>query len=50
MVAVVGDNTWAALQGIEALDIVWNEGPNASVNTDDVWKALRAVSEKNGRT
>jgi isoquinoline 1-oxidoreductase subunit beta len=48
MVAVVADNTWAALQGIGALDIVWNEGPNASVNTDDVWKALRAVSEKNG--
>ncbi|MBY0380430.1 MAG: molybdopterin-dependent oxidoreductase [Xanthobacteraceae bacterium] len=48
MVAVVGDNTWAALQGIAALNIVWTDGPNARVNTDEIWKALRAVSEKDG--
>jgi isoquinoline 1-oxidoreductase subunit beta len=28
-VAVVGDNTWAAFQGREALKITWDEGPNA---------------------
>src|SRR5712664_4721719 len=31
-VAVVGDHMWAAKQGLEALDISWNEGPNASVS------------------
>lgn len=48
MVAVVGSNTWAVLQGVAALDITWNEGANARVNTDMVWQALRAVSEKDG--
>ena len=32
-VAVVAKNTWAAFQGKDALDIVWDEGPNAKVST-----------------
>ena len=28
-VAVVADHMWAAKQGLAALDIRWNEGPNA---------------------
>jgi isoquinoline 1-oxidoreductase beta subunit len=32
-VAVVADNTWAALQGRKALNIVWDRGPNASEST-----------------
>ncbi|MEP6714299.1 MAG: xanthine dehydrogenase family protein molybdopterin-binding subunit [Terriglobia bacterium] len=28
-VAVIGENTWAAMQGRKALEIRWDEGPNA---------------------
>jgi isoquinoline 1-oxidoreductase beta subunit len=48
LVAVVGDHMWAALQGLGALDIVWDEGLNAIVSSDDVWRQLRAASEKEG--
>ena len=34
LVAVVGDNMWAAKRGVEALDVAWNEGPNADVSTE----------------
>jgi isoquinoline 1-oxidoreductase beta subunit len=47
-VAVVGDHMWAAKQGLSALDITWNEGPNAGVSSDDVWKQIRAASRKEG--
>jgi isoquinoline 1-oxidoreductase beta subunit len=47
-VAVVGDHMWAAKQGLAALDISWDEGPNAQVNSDAVWKQVRAASEKSG--
>ncbi len=48
VVAVVGDHMWAAKQGLAALDITWDEGPNAAVSSDDVWKQLRAASDKEG--
>src|SRR5215510_7521824 len=32
-VAVVADHMWAAKQGLAALDIRWNEGPNAKLST-----------------
>ena len=47
-VAVVGDHMWAAKQGLAALDITWDEGPNAGVNSDAVWAQLRAASGKAG--
>jgi isoquinoline 1-oxidoreductase subunit beta len=47
-VAVVGDHTWAAKQGLAALDIHWDEGPNAKVDTEQVWQQLRAASEQQG--
>jgi isoquinoline 1-oxidoreductase beta subunit len=47
-VAVVGDHMWAAKQGLDALDITWNDGPNANVSTKDVWDALRAASKQDG--
>jgi isoquinoline 1-oxidoreductase beta subunit len=43
VVAVVGDHMWAAKQGLAALDIVWKSGPHASVDTNEVWKQLRAA-------
>ena len=30
-IAVVADNTWTAMQGRRALDVKWDEGPNAGV-------------------
>jgi isoquinoline 1-oxidoreductase subunit beta len=48
MVAVVGDHMWAAKQGLDALKIDWDEGANARLSTDDIWRELRAASEKDG--
>jgi isoquinoline 1-oxidoreductase subunit beta len=48
MVAVVGDHMWAAKQGLDALAVAWNEGPNARISSKDVWDDLRAASEKDG--
>jgi isoquinoline 1-oxidoreductase beta subunit len=48
VVAVLGDHMWAAKQGLSALDITWNEGPNAAISSDDVWKQLRAASKTEG--
>jgi isoquinoline 1-oxidoreductase beta subunit len=48
LVAVVGDHTWAAKQGLDALVITWNEGPNAKVSSADIWDDLRAASKKDG--
>ena len=36
-VAVVAKNTWAAFQGRDALEIVWDEGQNATVSTDSLF-------------
>jgi isoquinoline 1-oxidoreductase subunit beta len=47
-VAVVGDHMWAAKQGLHKLNITWNEGSNSSVSSADVWKQLRAASDKEG--
>jgi isoquinoline 1-oxidoreductase beta subunit len=48
VVAVVGDHTWAAKQGLAALEIEWDDGPNAKISSADVWTALRTASETKG--
>src|ERR1700731_1996231 len=48
LVAVVGDHTWAAKQGLDALNITWSEGPNARVTQADVWNQIRAASQREG--
>jgi isoquinoline 1-oxidoreductase beta subunit len=48
LVAVVGDHMWAAWQGLDALNVTWNEGPNAKVGSTDIWNELRAASKKDG--
>lgn len=47
-VAVIGDHMWAAKKGLDALEIEWNEGPNASISTRDIWQNLRDASAKDG--
>ncbi|MDB5441632.1 MAG: aldehyde dehydrogenase [Phenylobacterium sp.] len=48
MVAVVGDHTWAAQRGLAALNITWDDGPNAGVTTALVRERLRAASLRKG--
>jgi isoquinoline 1-oxidoreductase subunit beta len=48
LVAVVGDHTWAAMKGLEALAVDWDEGPNADVSSKDIWHDLRSASENDG--
>ena len=42
-VAVVARNTWAALQGREALEIEWNPGPNGAYDSGAYRATLEAV-------
>lgn len=47
-VAVVADHMGAAKKGLAALDIQWDEGPNATLNTADIVSQLEAASQKPG--
>ncbi|MCI0429078.1 MAG: xanthine dehydrogenase family protein molybdopterin-binding subunit, partial [Rhodospirillales bacterium] len=47
-VAVVAEHMWAAKQGLAALDISWDEGPNAELSTADIVQQLEAASQKPG--
>ena len=47
-VAVVGDHMWAAMQGLAALDIDWDEGPNAKVSTASIVQQMEVASQKEG--
>jgi len=54
-IAVVADNTWTAFQGRKALDIKWDEGPNAGVSNETIFKSFAdacqgpgVVSRKDG--
>jgi isoquinoline 1-oxidoreductase subunit beta len=44
-VAVIGEHFWAARQGLEALDIHWDLGPNASFTTEQLFADLANASE-----
>ncbi|HEY6282283.1 MAG TPA: xanthine dehydrogenase family protein molybdopterin-binding subunit [Burkholderiales bacterium] len=47
-VAVVADHMWAAKQGLAALAIRWEDGPNGSVSTADVVRGLDTASQQSG--
>ena len=49
-VAVVAENTWSAMEGRRALEIKWDEGAGASVNSASIRKLLQDVAEKPGAT
>ncbi len=42
-IAVVGKNTWAAFAGRKKLKIVWNEGPNAGLSSEQLFKTARGM-------
>ncbi|HSB01260.1 MAG TPA: molybdopterin cofactor-binding domain-containing protein [Anaerolineales bacterium] len=41
-IAVVAENTWAAIQGRNALKVTWDEGRNATLNSDEMREAAKA--------
>ena len=45
-VAVVADHMGAARKGLAALDIQWDEGPNATLGTADVVRQLESASQR----
>lgn len=47
-VAVVADNTWAALEGRRALKVEWDDGPNASASTESLRDELARLAERPG--
>ena len=47
-VAVIATNTWAAIQGRDALVIEWKDGKHASYATEDYEEELRASARKSG--
>ncbi|MCA3794912.1 MAG: xanthine dehydrogenase family protein molybdopterin-binding subunit [Burkholderia sp.] len=48
LVSVIGDNMWAATQGLAAANPHWDEGPNKSVSTEDLIKDLDTASRQPG--
>jgi isoquinoline 1-oxidoreductase beta subunit len=48
-VAVIANNTWAALKGREALKITWEDGPNASYDSAAYKAMLEANVRKEGK-
>jgi isoquinoline 1-oxidoreductase beta subunit len=48
LVAVIGDNTWAAMQGLGALAIEWAPGPNAGLDQAQLWADIEKASEGAG--
>ncbi len=47
-VAVVGDSTWAAMQGRDALDVEWDEGPGAAESTTAMRDNFRQLALGSG--
>ncbi len=48
LVAVVGPNFWAAKKGLDALTITWNDGENAKINSDAIWRDLEKGTQQKG--
>lgn len=49
-VAVIATDTWAAIQGREALEIEWEAGPHASYNSETYAQELVATARKAGES
>ena len=48
-VAVVADDFWAASKGAEALDVTWDDGPLASLSSEEIRKRYVALAESSGK-
>ncbi|MBO9611261.1 MAG: xanthine dehydrogenase family protein molybdopterin-binding subunit [Dyadobacter sp.] len=48
-VAVIAENTWAAIKGRDLLDVVWDLGPNASYDSaEEIKQLVKEVSQPKG--
>ena len=48
MVAVIGEHMWAVKKGLEALQVEWHDGPNATLSQADLWTRLDNASLQSG--
>src|SRR6266403_869426 len=48
-IAVLADNSWAAIQGRKALDVKWEEGPAANESSAELHKQFLADAAKPGK-
>ena len=48
-IAVVADSTWAAMQGRTALEIEWDNGPNAAFDDAASWRMLERALQGPGK-
>jgi isoquinoline 1-oxidoreductase beta subunit len=48
-VVVVADSSWAAMQGRKALDITWDEGPNANESSESLHQQFVDNASKPGK-
>jgi len=47
-VAVVADNTWAAMKGAKALEVQWNPGPNRNFDSDRFLREMEDALSESG--
>ncbi len=47
-VAVVAESSWAAFQGRDALNVTWNEGPDAAMSSAKILAMLQDAAKKPG--
>jgi isoquinoline 1-oxidoreductase beta subunit len=47
-IAVVASNTWAAMEGRRALQVEWDEGPNATLTAAGIRETLLGLASKSG--
>jgi isoquinoline 1-oxidoreductase beta subunit len=48
-IAVVANNTWAAIKGREKLKITWDDGPHAAYSSDTYKAQMEAAARKPGK-
>jgi isoquinoline 1-oxidoreductase subunit beta len=48
-VAVVADNTWAAINGRRALKVTWDEGPMAGLTTEQMFREYAQAAAREGK-
>ncbi|MFZ1139957.1 MAG: xanthine dehydrogenase family protein molybdopterin-binding subunit [Candidatus Sulfotelmatobacter sp.] len=48
-IVVIGDSTWAAMKGREALQTTWDHGAAVSESSEGMREALRGAAQKSGK-
>jgi isoquinoline 1-oxidoreductase beta subunit len=48
-ISIVADNYWAASKGAQALDVKWDEGQLAQLNSADILKRYASLAEQPGK-